>query len=219
MPHVERRFFLLLLRLQNTMKTHCKLAGPDSPMRLQKWPHSHRGTNETVIFNSVSDRFTLVVAIWPWVNNAVIAESQAAFPLAPYMASATHPCTVWRGDSWCRRFTPALLPVWPQLSSQPLGRILFPGETECRLEERTCSFFSLSPGLNYDFPSKYEPGETAWAAIHQPTCLHPPEQCATLRAQWRSAERLLPPSLAALGSSKSSTSTESFKNNCMRWQD
>lgn len=52
--------------------------------------------------------------------------------------------------------------VWPQLSSQPLGRILFPGETECRVEEeRTCSFFSLSPGLNYDFPSKYEPGETA----------------------------------------------------------
>lgn len=34
--------------------------------------------------------------------------SRAVFPLAPYMASGAHPCTVWRGDSWCWRFTPAL---------------------------------------------------------------------------------------------------------------
>lgn len=136
------------------------------------------------------------------MNNAVITESQAVFPLAPYMASGAHPCAVWRGYSCCWRFTPTLLRVWPQLSSQPLCRILFPGETECRLEERTWSFFILSPGVNYDFPSKYEPRETASTVIHQPTCLHPPEQCATLRAQRRSVERLLPPSLAALGSSK-----------------
>lgn len=134
-----------------------------------------------------------MVTIWSWVNNAVITESQAVFPDAPYMASPAHPRTVWRGDSCCWRFTPPLLRVWPQLSSQPLRRILFPGETECRVKERTWSFFSLSPGVNYDFPSKYEPGETVWMAIHQPTCLHPPEQCATLRAQRRSAERLLPP--------------------------
>lgn len=48
---------------------------------------------------------------------------------------------------------------------------------ESRAEEETCSFFSLSQGLSYDFPNKYEPRETDWLAIHQPGCLHPPEQC------------------------------------------
>lgn len=32
---------------------------------------------------------------------------------------------------------------------------------------------------SYDFPNKSEPGETVWMAIHQPGCLHPPEQCVT----------------------------------------
>lgn len=81
-----------------------------------------------------------------------------------------------------------------QLSSQPLHRVLDPGENECGAEEGTWSFFSLSRGVNYDFPSKYEPRETVWTAIHQPVCLHPPEQCVTPWAQRRSEERLLPPS-------------------------
>lgn len=48
---------------------------------------------------------------------------------------------------------------------------------ESSAEEETCSFFSLSQGLSYNFPNKYEPRETDWLAIHQPGCLHPPEQC------------------------------------------
>lgn len=50
---------------------------------------------------------------------------------------------------------------------------------ECAAEQRTWSAFRLSQGVNYDFPSKAEPRETAWTVIHQPGCLHPPEQCVT----------------------------------------
>lgn len=104
----------------------------------------------------------------------------AVFLVAPYTALVHSPeqlCRVWRGDSCGWRFTPKTQPR--QLSSQPLHRILDRGEKECGVEERTWSAFSLSQGVNYDFPSKYEPRETAWTAIHQPGCLHPPEQCVT----------------------------------------
>lgn len=105
------------------------------------------------------------------------------FLIAPYMAFVHKPAllhTVWRRDSCCWRFTPPLLKALPrQLNSQPLHRILDPGEKESRAEEETCSFFSLSRGLSYDFPNKCEPRETVWMAIHQAGCLHPPEQCVT----------------------------------------
>lgn len=111
-------------------------------------------------------------------------KKQAVFLVAPYTAlvlSRVQLCRVWRGDSCGWRFTPPLLKAQPrQLSSQPLHRILDPGENECGAEEGTWSAYSLSQGVNYGFPSKYEPRETVWAVIHQPACLHPPEQCMTL---------------------------------------
>lgn len=219
-PHVERCFYFFW---------GCKTPRRHA-VNLQAliWPWGFRtgksrciGTveqknrREIIIFNSFCDRFALALTIWSWVNNAVITESQAVVPLAPYMASTAHPCTVWRGCSCCCcwRFTRALLPVWPQLSSQPLRRILFPGEAECRLEERTWSFFSLSPGVNYDFPSKCEPRETVWMAIHQATCLHPPEQ-------WKKVSREVTSTLTGCtGRLQESTSSGNFQNNCMRWRD
>lgn len=114
-----------------------------------------------------------------------------------YFLSPASLCTVWRRDS-CSLKICSTSPQSSVKAAEPLPCILDPGENEYGAEEGTWAFCSLSQGVNYDFPSKYEPRETAWMAIHQLGCLHPPEQYVTPRAQRRSEERLLPPSYTPL---------------------
>lgn len=117
------------------------------------------------------------------VSNEASEKSEAVFFVVPYTAKVLGGVQFyrnWRWDSCDWRFTSPLQKAQPKrLSSRPLHCILDSGENECRAEEKTWSAFSLSQGVNYDFPSKAEPREIAWTVIHQPGCLHPPEQCVT----------------------------------------
>lgn len=104
---------------------------------------------------------------------------QCVFLIAPYMAFVHIPHSLERGQllleiySTSPQSSAKTAELWAS-SSHPGSR-----RKESRAEEETCSFFSLSQGLSYGFPNKYEPRETDWLAIHQPGCLHPPEQCVT----------------------------------------
>lgn len=74
--------------------------------------------------------------------------------------------TVWRGDSCCWRFTPPLLKALPrQLNSEPLHRILDPGERSPEQKRRpalssasprgwvTISLINMNPGKHTDWQS------------------------------------------------------------------
>lgn len=125
---------------------------------------------------------------------------QSVFLIAPYMAFVHIPAllrTVWRGDSCCWRFTPPLLKALPrQLNSEPLHRILDPGERSPEQKRRpalssasprgwvTISLINMNPGK-----------QTDWQSISLAVCIllnnvWPPQ------AQRRSQEGLLPPSRA-----------------------
>lgn len=105
--------------------------------------------------------------------------------------------TVWRGGSCCWRFTPPLLKALPRkLNSEPLHRILDPGERSPE-QKRRPALSSASPrGLVTISLTNMNPGkQTDWQSISLAVCIllnnvWPPQ------AQRRSQEGLLPPSCA-----------------------
>lgn len=123
------------------------------------------------------------------------------FLIAPYMAFVQIPAllrTVWRGDSCCWRFTPPLLKALPrQLNSEPLHRILDPGERSPAQKRRpalssasprgwvTISLINMNPGK-----------QTDWQSISLAVCILLNNVCDPPQAQRRSQEGLLPPSRA-----------------------